>query len=203
MPVVEKIAPYCVLLVGCGNVTSLIASCGTGDPEVCVNIPQTITVENGPVVLHDETLKAVFIVKSNGWVDLEFSGVSIQDGGAALDYPRFHKQDLDSQGHAIPSRYDHLETLAGIKVMNASVKPGYSTFWEMSGDVPTGSPESLVIPIGQSGGPDSVIGSIFPTEPDTVNSAQIELYMEGWGQIEQQSGDYHADVTLTVTVAPQ
>lgn len=201
MVATNKFSFLCALLAGC-NPPLCFATCGEGDPEICVEIPQTVTVESGPIVLHDEAVKAVFTVKSNGWVDLVYSGTSISDGGATLDYPRFHKQDLDSQGNPLLNRYDHLETLAGVKVLNASVKPGYSTYWEISGDAPTGSLENLVIPLGYPGGPDAAIGSILPTENGTVNSAQVELYLEGWSLMEQQSGDYHADVMLTVTVAP-
>ena len=74
---------------------------------VCVEVPQSIAIESGPVYIHDETLETIFTVTSNGWLDLSFTGTSRDDNGQLLDYPRFHKLDVDASGDIISNQYDH------------------------------------------------------------------------------------------------
>jgi len=182
------------------------------DQNVCLDIPQTLSVSVGESAVNDLYSSGVFFVESNGWVDFNFSGSSYNDKGEKVNTPYFYKAEVNANADLISNRYDQLNTIIGVRVSNAELlkqieNPADASWnsWELGSNnfgpeviQPMGKPENFILPMSNSQSPGYAIGAFSPALTDGFK-ASVSVYAIASGNYTQQSGNYKMNITLNVT----
>ncbi len=188
------------------------------DQNICLSIPQTLSVsvdDDAPKVDGINKI-GTFLVKSNGWVNFSFTGISHDETGGLTNIPSFYKQEVGATGESLPNRYDVLPTKIGIRVTNADLlnrlttpTQYFSNNWKLDiGDSqtinqPNGSPLDFILPVSDSRSPGATIGAISPLSSSTEQAAEIKVYATAIGGYSTQSGIYNTTIQLSVTAHEQ
>jgi hypothetical protein len=189
---------------------------GCSEQDICLNIPQVLSVSTGEIEVDGINSVGTFLVVSNGWVDFNFMGDSRNETGGYSNLPYFYKQEVDAQGEPLPDRYDLLSTKLGVRVTNADLlnrlttpTQYFSNNWKLDiGDSqtinqPNGTPEEFILSVSDSRSPGATIGAISPLSSSTEQAAEIKVYATAIGGYSTQSGIYNTTIQLSVTAHEQ
>ena len=141
-----------------------------------------------------------WVVNSNNGFDINFTGSSVSDTNSAHSYPLYTKADYDASGGVVTDNYDHLATTFGI-VINGEESVETTDSWGGGTVADTGDKSLLVGALQATGSPDSLMGTIMPS--DAAGTATVDLYAKGVASQDTQSGVYTATATMTVTIDQQ
>jgi len=188
------------------------------DQNICLSIPQTLSVVIDEDASTVDGINSVgtFLVKSNGWVDFNFTGVSYDETGNVVNTPYFYKQEVDAKSVVIPGRYDVLPTKIGVRVTNADLlnqltitTEYFPNNWKLdignsqTINQPDGTPEEFILPLSDPNSPGASIGAISPLSSSTEQAAEIKVYATAIGGYSAQSGEYNTTIQLSVTAYEQ
>lgn len=176
---------------------------------VCIDIPQTLSVELGSddLVINGGSA-GLYNVYSNGWVDFEFEGNSYSETGQVVELPYFYKQEVDAKGNLINNRFDILGTRLGVAIEDAdllyalNVNSTHKNYWQYQSASAMGTPENFIVNKSDIKSPGGKIGPFSPNIDGLYNAdnyAKVYVYAQHDANPTSQSGEYKLNVTLTVT----
>lgn len=190
-------------------------NCDSG-PNVCFDIPQSLSLTNGTSSYNAETgiHEANFFVTSNGWLNMEFKGFSYDVDGKTSSLPLFYKPIVDIyKNHT--GKFDLLPAKYGVRVLNTELLKEtnangdfVSTYnWQLGPKLsvsPSGSASDLILPFSDSRSPGNVIGAFTPAigghrHIGESSPSQVQVFAQQLFDQNSQSGDYYMNIQIDVT----